>query len=71
MSSMQASVGLSQLALIETFIANRQAYCRFYNERFADIPEVVTRTRTSTTWRCSSTSSGCRTGTRARRSWHT
>jgi dTDP-4-amino-4,6-dideoxygalactose transaminase len=42
MSSMQASVGLSQLALIETFIANRQAYCRFYNERFADIPEVVT-----------------------------
>jgi dTDP-4-amino-4,6-dideoxygalactose transaminase len=42
MSSMQASVGLAQLALIDTFIENRQTYSRFYSERFADIPEVVT-----------------------------
>jgi dTDP-4-amino-4,6-dideoxygalactose transaminase len=42
MGSMQASIGLAQLALIETFIENRQAYCRWYNERFANVPEVVT-----------------------------
>ena len=41
MGSMQASVGLAQLALIETFIENRRRYCRCYNERFADFPEVV------------------------------
>ena len=37
---MQASVGLSQLALIDRFIENRRAYCRFYNERFSDIEEI-------------------------------
>lgn len=42
MGSMQASIGLAQLALIETFIENRQRYCRLYNERFEGIPEVVT-----------------------------
>lgn len=42
MSSMQASVGLSQLALIDTFIENRRRYCRYYTDRFREIPEVVT-----------------------------
>ena len=42
MSSMQASVGLSQLAMIETFIENRRRYCRYYSQQFERIPEVVT-----------------------------
>ena len=42
MSSMQASVGLSQLALMDTFVANRQSYCRYYNEQFARIAEIET-----------------------------
>nr|MBA3400898.1 DegT/DnrJ/EryC1/StrS family aminotransferase [Actinomycetota bacterium] len=42
MGSMQASIGLAQLALVDTFIENRQSYCRLYSERFADIPEIVT-----------------------------
>lgn len=42
MGSMQASIGLSQLALIETFIENRRSYCRRYSEHFADISEVTT-----------------------------
>ena len=42
MSSMQASVGLAQLALVDGFIARRQDYCRYYSERFAAIPEVIT-----------------------------
>jgi dTDP-4-amino-4,6-dideoxygalactose transaminase len=42
MGSMQASVGLAQLALIESFIENRRAYCRVYSERFAEIAEVAT-----------------------------
>jgi dTDP-4-amino-4,6-dideoxygalactose transaminase len=42
LGSMQASIGLSQLELIEEFIENRRAYCRWYSERFADVPEIVT-----------------------------
>jgi dTDP-4-amino-4,6-dideoxygalactose transaminase len=42
MSSMQASVGLAQLKLMDTFVDNRRRFCRTYSERFADIPEVVT-----------------------------
>jgi dTDP-4-amino-4,6-dideoxygalactose transaminase len=42
MGSMQASIGLAQLELIDTFIENRRSYCRLYSERFADIPAVVT-----------------------------
>jgi dTDP-4-amino-4,6-dideoxygalactose transaminase len=41
LGSMQASIGLAQLALIEAFIENRRSYCRWYSERFADIPEVT------------------------------
>jgi dTDP-4-amino-4,6-dideoxygalactose transaminase len=41
MSSMQASVGLAQLALMETFVRNRREYCRYYNERLAHVPEIV------------------------------
>jgi dTDP-4-amino-4,6-dideoxygalactose transaminase len=42
MTSMEASVGLAQLALVDTFISNRQQYCRYYDERFADLPDVIT-----------------------------
>ena len=42
MTSMEASVGLAQLALVDTFISNRQQYCRYYDERFADLPHVIT-----------------------------
>jgi dTDP-4-amino-4,6-dideoxygalactose transaminase len=41
LGSIPAAIGLSQLALIETFVANRQAYCRAYNERFADAPGIA------------------------------
>jgi dTDP-4-amino-4,6-dideoxygalactose transaminase len=42
LGSILSSVGLANLALLETVIANRQRYCRFYNERFAGVPEVTT-----------------------------
>jgi dTDP-4-amino-4,6-dideoxygalactose transaminase len=42
MSSMQASVGLSQLAMIDTFVENRRDYCRYYSREFAGVREVVT-----------------------------
>ena len=42
LGSIPAAIGLSQLRMVDTFIANRQAYCRRYNERFATIPEVTT-----------------------------
>lgn len=42
LGSILAAIGLSNLALVETVIANRRRYCRLYNERFAEIPEVTT-----------------------------
>jgi dTDP-4-amino-4,6-dideoxygalactose transaminase len=42
MGSMQASIGLAQLELADTFIENRRSYCRYYSERFADVPEITT-----------------------------
>ena len=42
MGSMQASIGLAQLELAETFIENRRAYCRYYSERFAEVAEITT-----------------------------
>ncbi|HXG77156.1 MAG TPA: DegT/DnrJ/EryC1/StrS family aminotransferase [Gaiellaceae bacterium] len=41
MSSMQASVGRAQLALVDRFVENRRAYCRYYSERFAELPGVA------------------------------
>ncbi|WP_431839502.1 DegT/DnrJ/EryC1/StrS family aminotransferase [Gordonia hongkongensis] len=38
LGSVPAAIGLSQLARVDEFIANRQSYCRFYDSAFADIP---------------------------------
>jgi dTDP-4-amino-4,6-dideoxygalactose transaminase len=40
LGSIPSAIGLSQLAMIETFISNRQSYCRRYHEAFADLKEV-------------------------------
>ncbi|HEY6795292.1 MAG TPA: DegT/DnrJ/EryC1/StrS family aminotransferase [Kineosporiaceae bacterium] len=42
LGAVQSAIGLAQLALLDEFVANRQAYCRGYNERLAGIPEVIT-----------------------------
>jgi dTDP-4-amino-4,6-dideoxygalactose transaminase len=42
LGSVPAAIGLSQLELIDTFIANRQGYCRHYSEQFADVAGVRT-----------------------------
>jgi dTDP-4-amino-4,6-dideoxygalactose transaminase len=42
LGAVQSAIGLAQLALLEEFVANRQEYCRGYNERLAGIPEVIT-----------------------------
>ena len=41
LGSVQASIGLSQLAMIDTFTENRRQYCQQYNEGLAGIPGVV------------------------------
>jgi dTDP-4-amino-4,6-dideoxygalactose transaminase len=40
LGSVPAAIGLSQLELIDTFIANRQQYCRSYNERLGEVGGV-------------------------------
>jgi dTDP-4-amino-4,6-dideoxygalactose transaminase len=42
LGAIPASIGLSQLALLDEFVRNRQEYCRGYNQRLAGIPEVIT-----------------------------
>jgi dTDP-4-amino-4,6-dideoxygalactose transaminase len=42
LSNVLARIGLSQLDRIDEFIANRQRYCRLYEERLADIPTIRT-----------------------------
>lgn len=42
LGAVQSAIGLAQLAQLEEFVVNRQAYCRGYNERLAGIPEVIT-----------------------------
>jgi dTDP-4-amino-4,6-dideoxygalactose transaminase len=42
LGAVQSAIGLAQLAPLEEFVVNRQAYCRGYNERLAGIPEVIT-----------------------------
>lgn len=42
LGSVPAAIGLSQLELIDTFIANRRAYCRRYSELLADVEGVRT-----------------------------
>ena len=41
LGSIPASIGSAQLALVDEFLANRQAYCRAYDDAFADIPELT------------------------------
>jgi dTDP-4-amino-4,6-dideoxygalactose transaminase len=40
LGSVPAAIGLAQLELVDEFIANRQAYCRTYDEAFRDLPDV-------------------------------
>jgi dTDP-4-amino-4,6-dideoxygalactose transaminase len=40
LGSIPAAIGLAQLALVDTFLANRQAYCRTYSERFAGVSGI-------------------------------
>ncbi|MCZ7530363.1 MAG: DegT/DnrJ/EryC1/StrS family aminotransferase [Acidimicrobiia bacterium] len=42
LGSVPAAIGLSQLAMIDTFISNRQRYCRIYDESFQDLRDVTT-----------------------------
>jgi dTDP-4-amino-4,6-dideoxygalactose transaminase len=42
LGAVQSAIGLAQLAQLDEFVANRQAYCRGYNERLAQVPEVTT-----------------------------
>jgi dTDP-4-amino-4,6-dideoxygalactose transaminase len=41
LGSVPAAIGLSQLAKVDEFIANRQDYCRYYHERLAAVPELT------------------------------
>lgn len=40
LGSVPAAIGLAQLELVDEFIAHRQAYCRFYDDAFRDLPGV-------------------------------
>jgi len=40
LGSVPAAIGLSQLDLIDEFIANRQGYCRYYDAAFRDVDGV-------------------------------
>ena len=42
LGSIPAAIGRSQLELADVFIRNRQEYCRVYNDRFAELPAVIT-----------------------------
>ena len=42
LANCHASIGLSQLSKLDEFIANRQRYCRLYNELLSDIEEIKT-----------------------------
>lgn len=41
LGSVPAAIGLSQLARVDEFIDNRQLYCRYYDEAFADLDGVT------------------------------
>jgi dTDP-4-amino-4,6-dideoxygalactose transaminase len=41
LGSVPAAIGLAQLDLVDVFIANRQSYCRQYDERLGDLDDVV------------------------------
>ena len=41
LGTIPAAIGLSQMALIDEFIANRQDYCRYFDDKFAGLPGVT------------------------------
>lgn len=41
LGSIPAAIGLSQLRMIDTFVENRQRYCRAFNDAFRDLPGVI------------------------------
>jgi len=48
LGSVPSAMGIAQLDLVDQFIANRQDYCRHYDEAFADLDELV---RFDTDWK--------------------
>lgn len=48
LGSVPSAMGVAQLDLVETFIANRQDYCRYYDEAFADLDGLI---RFDTDWK--------------------
>jgi dTDP-4-amino-4,6-dideoxygalactose transaminase len=48
LGSVPSAMGLAQLGLVDRFIANRQDYCRHYDEAFADLGDLV---RFDTDWK--------------------
>lgn len=40
LGSVPAAIGLSQLRMVDEFIANRQEYCRFYDDAFGTLDDV-------------------------------
>ena len=47
LGSVPSAIGLAQLPLLKEFMDNRQAYCREYDEAFADLPGIR---RLATDW---------------------
>jgi dTDP-4-amino-4,6-dideoxygalactose transaminase len=41
LGAVPSAIGLAQLRMVDEFIANRQAYCRGYNQRLSGLPEVT------------------------------
>jgi len=48
LGSVPSAMGIAQLDLVDQFIANRQDYCRYYDEAFADLDELI---RFDTDWK--------------------
>ena len=40
LGAVPSAIGLAQLGMVDEFVANRQAYCRGYDERLRDVEEV-------------------------------
>ena len=41
LGSVPSAIGLAQLQMIDEFIRNRQEYCRYYDDRFRDLSDVI------------------------------
>ena len=48
LGSVPSAMGIAQLDLVDTFIANRQEYCRYYDAAFADLDGLI---RFDTDWK--------------------